>query len=226
MMSEICLNILIIFFANIGKELADNIPKISNQSYLNTMPPTTTNSLFLNPITPQELVKLTNEINNTTSKDCFGMSAKLLKDIREELKNVLADIFNQSFLFGIFPSCYKIAKVIAIHKSGDKQDVNNYRPIALLPQISKLLEKCFYKRLTDFVTNHKILYSGQHGFRSGHSTVHPIMDVVEQINSALSTKETAIGVFIDLRKAFDMLTMNYFLTNFKYMELEDLHYVG
>ena len=52
------------------------------------------------------------------------------------------------------------------------------------------------------------------------------MDVVEQINSALSTKETAIGVFIDLRKAFDMLTMNYFLTNFKYMELEDLHYVG
>ena len=77
--------------------------------------------------------------------------------------------------------------------------------MSLLPQFSKILEKLFCKRLVDFIENNAILSKSQYGFRQKHSTSFAIMELVEEITSATDSKKSTIGVFIDLKKAFDTI---------------------
>lgn len=82
----------------------------------------------------------------------------------------------------------KIAKVIPIYKSGEKHILSNYRPISLLPQFSKILEKIFYSRLYDFIIKHNVLYDQQYGFRKNRTTSMALTDLVEQVTTALKIK--------------------------------------
>ncbi len=97
----------------------------------------------------------------------------------------------------------KIAKVIPIYKTGNRHELSNYRPVSLLPQFSKILEKIMYSRLNDFITKHNILSDQQYGFRANRTTSLALMEFVEEITSAIENKEYAIGIFLDLKKAFD-----------------------
>ncbi len=103
------------------------------------------------------------------------------------------------------PSCCKIAKVVPIHKSGSKDDMNNYRPISLLPATSKVLEKVMHNRLYGFLTKHKILRKCQYGFRKKHSTKHAISELVYKITDGYDKNEHTLSVFLDLTKAFDLI---------------------
>ena len=84
-----------------------------------------------------------------------------------------------------------------------KTDVTNYRPISLLPQFSKILEKLFLTRINSFLIANNILSSSQYGFRTKLSTSLAVMELIEEITNATDNKKHAIGVFIDLKKAFD-----------------------
>jgi hypothetical protein len=99
----------------------------------------------------------------------------------------------------------KIACVLPLYKAGDAQDVSNYRPVSLLPQFSKILEKLFNKRLVAFVKKMNILYLRQYGFRENMSTAMAIFELSEAITTSLDKEENTIGVFIDLKKAFDTI---------------------
>ena len=94
----------------------------------------------------------------------------------------------------------KIAKVIPMFKSGTKTEVTNYRPISLLPQFSKILEKLFLTRINSFLWANNILSSSQYGFRTKLSTSLAVMELIEEITNATDNKKHAIGVFIDLKK--------------------------
>ena len=97
----------------------------------------------------------------------------------------------------------KTAKVIPLYKNGKKSDFSNYRPISLLSQISKILEKLFNVRLEHFLEANEILSSSQYGFRSRMSTVHAALEVIESISTAIDERQYCSGIFIDLKKAFD-----------------------
>ena len=97
----------------------------------------------------------------------------------------------------------KIALVIPIFKKGDNQDCNNYRPISLLPNISKLFEKLIHNRLSKFLEENKCLFSKQFGFRNKHSTTHALIDITETVRKALDDNDFACGVFLGFKKAFD-----------------------
>jgi hypothetical protein len=97
----------------------------------------------------------------------------------------------------------KIAKVVPIFKSGDRRCMDNYRPISLLSIFSKILEKVVCNRLCTFLETNNILSGAQFGFRPGHSTVHPMVHLVNHVSKALNNKEHSIAIFCDLRKAFD-----------------------
>ena len=97
----------------------------------------------------------------------------------------LTHICNHSFKTGVFPSRMKIAKIKPIFKSGAKTDIGNYRPISLLPQFSKILEKLFLSRLDNFINAKDILNSSQYiGFRKAMSTSHAVMELIEEISNA------------------------------------------
>ena len=99
----------------------------------------------------------------------------------------------------------KTAKIIPIFKSGQKDVFTNYRPVSLLCQFSKILEKIVIKRLDKFIEKFNLLAEGQYGFRNNRSTSMALLDLMEEITNSIDNKKHMIGVFIDLKKAFDTI---------------------
>ena len=110
-----------------------------------------------------------------------------------------------SLIQGIVPDAMKIAKVIPIYKAKNKELFTNYRPISLLPVISKILERVVHCRLYSFLTRYNILYDSQYGFRNKHSTINAITEFTNDIMSSFDMKHTSLAVYLDLSKAFDTI---------------------
>ena len=113
-----------------------------------------------------------------------------------------------SFQTGIFPQQYQMAHISPIFKKVDELDSSNYRPVSLLSNISKFLEKAMYTRLYKFLDKFKCLYKKQFGFKNFHSTNHAFVSITEEIKQALDKDEFACGVFLDFQKAFDTVNHN------------------
>ena len=117
----------------------------------------------------------------------------------------LTHIINCSLNNGIFPSLLKIAKVIPIYKKGSPCDVGNYRPISILPVISKVFESIVNHQLVIYFEKYNILIKTQFGFRKKHSTKLALVDLITGIANKLDNGYLTCGIFIDLRKAFDTI---------------------
>ena len=124
--------------------------------------------------------------NKTSGYD--NINVNVVKKIYEELKTPLMRIFNLLLSTRIFPDKLKIAKVSPIFKNGEKDFLTNYRLISILPCFSKLLECIMYDRLYSYLTENKILFKKQFGFRSGHSTDHALLELIDQICECFDEK--------------------------------------
>ena len=102
---------------------------------------------------------------------------------------------------GIFPDCYKIAQVIPLFKGGDKEDSNCYRPISLLPTISKIFEKLLASRLINFFTKYKVLSKDQFGFRAKFSMEYAIVDIYDKLVKNLDEGLSSCSVFFRFSKS-------------------------
>ena len=107
-------------------------------------------------------------------------------------------MINNSLKFGIFPDELKLAIVVPVYKKGDNTNIENYRPISLLPSFSKIFEHVMCKRIMEFMTENELLKDCQHGFIRGRSTPTAIFQFIKQILESL-------GLFLDLSKAYDTL---------------------
>ena len=159
--------------------------------------------MFLSPVTEEEVIGIVRTCNSKTSTDSNGMSMAILKKTIQYITKPLTAIFNMSFESGIFPNSMKSSKIIPTFKSGSNVEFNNYRPISLLCQFSKILEKLYNKRLEKFIDKNKILSTSQYGFRTNMFTSRALIDLVEEISTSLDKKKYTLGVFIDFKKAFD-----------------------
>jgi hypothetical protein len=108
---------------------------------------------------------------------------------------------------GTVPQECKIAKVIPIYKASDPELLSNYRPISLLPAFSKVLEKIMYKKIMSFMDSQNLFYKHQYGFRPKHSTIHPIIHLLNECAEAnnTSSQNMTMSIFCDLSKAFDVI---------------------
>ena len=127
-------------------------------------------------------------------------------------------IINQIFNTGIFPDELKIAKVIPMLKKRDKSDLNNFRPIPILPVISKIIERVLHNQIYAYLNQHNLLYNHQYSFIKQHSTELAALELIDRTIIALDNGETPINIFLDMSKAFD--TLNHTIL------LNKLHYYG
>ena len=123
--------------------------------------------------------------------------------LKDYICTPLQQIFNLSLFTGQHPDILKVSKTIPIYKKGSRLLVSNYRPISLLSNLNKILEKLVHNRVYKFLEDYQCIYSLQFGFRKNHSTNHALIQITESIRQALDNKKHVCGVFVDLQKAFD-----------------------
>ena len=173
------------------------VERISPMTYVNDK------SFFFYPATPDEIVKIIKSFSNSKSTDPNSLPTPILKNCADVLSFPIWYLVNLSFTTGEFPNLCQIAKVIHLFKKGDPLDCSNYRPISLLFTFSKIFEKCVYKRVYSFLEKNNLIFKWKFGFRSGYSSNHTIVNLVESIKKYIDNDNYVCSVFIDLGKAFD-----------------------
>ena len=131
-------------------------------------------------------------------------------------------LINLSFSVGKFPTILKLGQILPFHKRDDKSNCNNYRPISLISNLSKIIEKIVYSRLYLFLEQEELLYSRQFGFRNNHSTTDDLIDITEKIREACDNKLYSCCIFLDLQKAFDTVNHNILLQKLAYYGVRGL----
>lgn len=129
-----------------------------------------------------------------------------MRCLKPIIVNNLTDCVNKCLSNGTFPNSLKIARVTPIFKSGSKTELGNYRPISVLPIISKIMEKVIYNRLEEYLKSINFLIDKQYGFRPMANTLSASIDLITNLKNKIDQKHIALGVFIDLRKAFDTIS--------------------
>ena len=171
-----------------------------NKDKLNGVPP-----FVIPPITYEfvykELILL--NVSKSTGSDCI--SAKFLKLTADIIAPILTRLFNDSLSSGIYPTIFKSAKVIPIHKKGSKSDKSNYRPISILPVMSLVFERHVSNSLRNYLESNHLLYDRQSGFRKYHSCQTALTLLTDDWLTAMNNNEIVGTAFLDFSKAFDLV---------------------
>ena len=180
------------------------------------------NYFFLSPTDKDEIALIISSLDSTKSVGPNSILTKILKLLKNDILCQFVDIFNMSFTSNVFPSALKLAKVIPVHKKDSKLDFSNYRPISLLSNLDKILEKLMYTRIVKFFNNNNLFYLFQFGFRQNCSTMHALISLTETIRKYLDEGKFACGIFVDLQKAFDMVEHDILLTKLEHYGVRGL----
>ena len=128
-----------------------------------------------------------------------------MKPLSGTFSRTLTYFFNSYMAAGVFPDELKIGKIIPLYTSGNKSVMSNYRPISILPTISKIFEKLLHKRIYEFFEKNNVIYDYQFGFRKEHSTIHAIQTAISSVITSLNSSYQTMGISIDFSKAFDTI---------------------
>ena len=189
------------YFISVGSTLANSIhSNVNPLLYVDS----NVNSIIMPEVSEEEITSVILSINNS-APGYDDMPASVMKKCVYDYITPLTYLINSSIKQGIFPNELKIAKVFPIFKAGDEQLITNYRPISVLNFFSKIFEKVVANYIVDFLESNNILYEHQYGFRKGHSTNHAVITLVERVAKALDTGKIVVGVYLDIRKAFDAI---------------------
>ena len=194
------------YFASIASKLNidaySEVPITSFPSFESYMSRSSESSIFLEDCDEAEVSNIILELQNGKASD---IPIIVIKAARIVISPYLSKLYNIGIASGIFPDVLKTSKITPIYKKGNKELIENYRPVSTLPIFGKIFEKIIYSRLYKFLTQKGMISDSQFGFRKNHSTGHAIHHSVNIIKKGLQSKKHILGIFIDLSKAFDTL---------------------
>ena len=163
------------YFAYIAETTEKNI-KYSQKHFSDYLSNESSSTIFLQPTDKGKIANIISSLNSNKASGPNSIPHRILFLLKNEILNQLSDLFNLSFTTGVFPSVLKTAKVVPIFKKDSKSDYSNYRPISLLSNIKKKLERLIYKRLYTFLNNN-IIHNLPFEFRQHYSTSHVLTNI-------------------------------------------------
>ena len=173
--------------------------RLIKENYRNT-----NNTFHFENVSVKDIEKeLKNLLSSKAAQDT-DIPTKVIKANIDIFTPILLDEFNKSLALGIFPSSMKLANITPVFKKDDRTDKCNYRPISILPNLSKVFEKCIYNQLSTFFE--KVLSKYQCGFRKGFSAQHCLLKLLEQWKESVDQGLVFGALLTDLSKAFDCLS--------------------
>ena len=163
------------------------------------------NNYKFSKVSQETILKFLQDVDPGKAACIDGIPGRFIKDVAIVLVKPITQICNLSINKSSFPNSYKVEKLKPIYKKGSKTDMKNYRPISLLPLISKILEKVIHDQTQTYLSENDILYNYQSGFRKSYSTDHCLAYLADLISRGFDQGLYRGMILIDLQKAFDTI---------------------
>ena len=208
------------FFSKIGETLIKHPPdpKMFNSDFSQTPDQET---FCFKKETQENTEKMIDALKMKTATGYDEIDTRLVKDLKKEISKILTDIINLGYEINDFPECMKFAIIKPIFKKDDRNDISNYRPIAILPAISKIIERSATNQLTPFFEVNQKLTASQHAYRKFHSPITCLTESLNFIYRTIDSKEHVALITLDLSKAFDCLNHNLLLQKLQNLGLHE-----
>lgn len=162
-------------------------------------------SMFFTPVTEVEIIEVIQKLPNKKSTGYDEIPITIIKESKEIIAPILTHIVNMSVAQGEFPTNLKLGILIPLFKKGDHKIIENYRPIALLSVLSKIIEKAVAIRVEHYLNSFQLISNCQHGFRAGYSTETSTIEYTQDINNRLDAGCFVVSLLFDLTRAFDTI---------------------
>ena len=195
------------FFTNKVRNLRENLPqnpgdplRLVQKLMLNR-----TCTFKLKSVHPDDVLKILSNLKSSSSCGTDEIGSCVLKLIKHEITPVLTHIINLSISQQSFPFLWKTAKVIPLHKKDETLYPKNYRPVSLLSVLSKVMERCVFIQMVDYLEENGLLHPSHHGFRAKHSTVSALVQMFDTWIEAFEDDEVSAVIMLDMSAAFDVV---------------------
>ena len=210
------------FFINKVERLRQSIPgsNIDPLSMLRETMSQRSCSFGFKAVHPDEVLKIIRNLKNSKATGIDEIDTYIIKLAANDLVPAITHIINLSLRDASFPTSWKKAKVVPLLKKGDALDPKNYRPVALLPILSKILERAVFHQLVEYLDENSLIHPNHHGSRKGHNTTTALIQMYDYWVKAVDNGEMAGAMMLDLSAAFDMVDHKILLEKLKLLGME------